>query len=339
MCTGVSPADGGFLNTVARDEKTLTGKPEWPTVGKVVRDKTWLAMCVACIISLSVVYHQAFYFWWEWWWREESYYSHGIVIPFLSLFLIWCGRKRIGEIPANPSAWGFALLVPAMLLQIVSYRSSVESVAGLTFPVMILGAVILLLGIRAAKAMLFPIAFLYFMCVPPTNYLALISFKIQMISTTLATLGLKAIGIMASQNGTQISLPSGVEMNVAAPCSGFRMLIALLAFVIFFAYIRKGPMWGRLAMVALVIPIGLLANSVRVLLIAIVGEFYGESSMLSFHDYSGYIVLILSFIGIALVARMVKCREFEPEIEAGFDQFAEYLNKALSFFGGKAKAK
>lgn len=285
-----------------------------PVKGVVVTDlgrsRAWQALGLISVAALVFIYRTTIAWWWGHWWADESYYSHGILIPFMSAFVIWFNWKRVAKTQVQPSVWGLALLIPAVLLQFVAHRGAIPSVSGLTLPIALTGASLLLFGRRLTAEFIFPILFLYFMCVPPTQYLAKVSFKIQMLSTTWATLGLKLIGLDAHQSGTQIQLPN-IQVLVGAPCSGFRMLIALVAFTAFFAYMKVGPMLGRLSLVAMVIPLSFIANSVRVLMIALVGEYMGEDAMHAFHDYSGYIVLVIAFAILIQLAKVVKCRDFK----------------------------
>lgn len=293
---------------------TVEVKDNTPVKGLCLADlgaaRVWQALCIVSIVAIAYVYHIVFRWWWGHWWAEESYYSHGILIPFMSAFVIWFNWNRIRKERVEPSAWGLALLIPAILMEFVGHRSALPSIAGLTLPIALVGMSLILFGKGLTREFTFPLLFLYFMCVPPTQYMTKVSFKIQMLSTTWATLGLKLIGLSAVQSGTQISLPN-IQVFVGAPCSGFRMLIALVAFTTFFAYMKKGPMWGRLSLIAMVIPLSFVANSVRVLMIALVGEFMGEDAMHSFHDYSGYIVLIVAFAILIQFAKVVKCRDFK----------------------------
>jgi len=296
--------------TTIEVEKGPAGQP---TVADVTRTRLWQACGLVSLVALVLVYHGVFQWWWGEWWKEESEYSHGILIPFMSAFVIWFNHKRIAKMPVTPDRWGLALLLPAILLQVIAHRGGVVSVAGLTFPVALTGMSLMLLGKRATAALLFPILFLYFMIVPPTSYLQKLSFQIQMLSTTGAAWGLKHVGLNVVQSGKSIVFAeSGQVVTVAAACSGFRLLIALLSFGTFLAYMKSGPVWGKLTLVALVIPLSVALNSLRVFGTALVGEYWGQDAMHAFHDPAGYIM-----VGIALVvvffplSKVVKCRDFK----------------------------
>lgn len=280
--------------------------------GWEVRFDYWLDyLIVAALVGLVAwIYAPTFKWWYNAWMAEESSYSHGILIPVIVGFIVWLKRKAILSTPVRPCAWGYAVLVPALLLVLLSAVANSASVRGLLFPIVVGGLVLALLGKAMLRELLFPILYLYFMCVLPGNVLGPFSFRVQMLSTAGATLMMKWIGLAVTRSGQIITMPNGVEAQVAEACSGFRLLISLFAFSILFAYLKEGPLWGRLSLVAVTLPLSLVANSFRIALVCLVGQYRGADAMHSFHDYSGYLVLLLAFIILPQIARLVKCRNF-----------------------------
>jgi exosortase len=212
--------------------------------------------------------------------------------------------------PVSPSFLGLIFLAPAALVALVAHTADTPSILGLSLPAVIFGAAWLLLGTAIAWRLVFPIWFLSFMCVLPGFVLTTMSFKIQLLSTSGAALILRIIGLHPEQHGAAIKL-ANAEVLVGQPCSGFRLLISLLAFAIFFAYMREGPRWGKLVLVISTAPLSLFVNSVRIFMIALVGEFFGNEAMHAFHDYSGYLVLVLAFAVLWQLSKVVKCEKFK----------------------------
>ncbi len=49
------------------------------------------------------------------WWTDENY-SHGLLIPFIILYILWSQRERFARQAQRPSTlWGGALIVLALL--------------------------------------------------------------------------------------------------------------------------------------------------------------------------------------------------------------------------------
>jgi exosortase len=265
-----------------------------------------VAICFGLVFWL---YTAVFKNWYDTWMAKESYYSHGVLVPFICLFIIWLKRKSLLQTRVAPAAAGYWLLVPSLLVFMVLTWAGGMNLQGLVFPVLIAGMVLVLFGREIGRILRFPVGYLFFMCVLPGDILTKLSFRIQMISTACATMMLRTVGLDASREGAAIHLPN-IEVMVGTPCSGFRMLISLFAFAVLLAYLKEGPAWGRASLVVVTLPLSILLNSFRVMMIAMVGEFFGESAMHGFHDYSGYIVLALAFVALSLFARLVKCQKF-----------------------------
>jgi exosortase len=265
-------------------------------------------MAVA-VILLLLLYHRVFDYWYVEWMKKESYYSHAILVPFISAFIVWLKRKQILETPLGNWPLGYVLILPSLFVFLIMTWAGGSSLQGLVFPFILFGLVLVFFGSAMGRQLRFPIGYLFFMCVLPGDVLTKLSFRIQMISTMGATGILRLLGYDAVREGAAITLPN-IEVMVGAPCSGFRMLISLFAFAFLLAYLKEGPRWGRASMIVVTLPLSVILNSLRIMMIAVVGEHFGSDAMHAFHDYSGYIVLALAFVALSLFARLVKCQRF-----------------------------
>ncbi len=299
-----------MTSTDSVHDKRINGSPVdgEPTIGGL----RWPDLAIVAVLAglVAWLYLPSFKWWYNVWMAEESRYSHGILVPIIVAFIVWLKRKAIASTVIKPCAWGYAVVIPTLGLILFTTMANTVSVRGLLFPVLVGGLVLLLFGRAMLRELIFPILYLYFMCVLPGHILAPTEFRVQWISTTGATLILKSVGLDVVREAQRITLPNGVEAEVARACSGFRLLISLFAFSVLFAYLKDGPLWGRLTLVAVTLPLSLVANALRIALVCLVGQFWGADAMHSFHDYSGYLVLVLAFIILPQIARLVKCPDF-----------------------------
>jgi len=63
--------------------------------------------------------------------------------------------------------------------------------------------------------------------------------------------------------------------------------------------------WANLLMFAVVAPLCLFINGLRIALIGIVGDRLGSEAGHAFHNYSGYVTLILCFFLLFKLARVL----------------------------------
>jgi len=279
--------------------------------GVTISDLKWTTYIPigASLALLAWLYMPIFQWWYRMWMADESYYSHGILVPFISAFVVWLKRKQLKGIPVQAYAPAYLVIIPNLLIVVFMFWAGALSVQGLVFPLLLGGLVLVILGRSMARELAFPIGYLYFMCALPGFILTILSFRIQMLSTMGGTVLLRALTFDAYREGATITLPN-IEVLVGAPCSGFRLLIALFALSVLFVYLKEGPWWGKAILIGLTLPLSLVLNSIRIAMIAIVGEFMGSDAMHAFHDYSGYLMLVLAFIALFWLARLVKCEKF-----------------------------
>ena len=266
-----------------------------------------------CVVLSLWLYWPVFQSWHGQWMKKDSEYSHAILVPFIAGFIVWLRRRQQLATPINPSALGYAFVIPSLIVYLVMSWAGANNAQGMFFPLLVWGTVLALLGRPIAMLVRFPAAYLFFMCTLPGDVLTKVSFRIQIISTIGATMLLNALGFQADRAGNFISLPN-VEVEVAGACSGFRMLISLFAFAVLIAYLKEGPLWGRLSLVAVTLPLSVVLNSLRIMMVAMVGNYWGTEVMQEFHDYSGYIVLGMAFVILTLLARLFKCAKFNSTL-------------------------
>lgn len=280
-----------------------------------VTDVKWAAL-IPITVGLALViwlFIPTFKWWYGMWMKDASYYQHAFLVPFISGFIVWLKWDLLKKMPVKPAVQGFTLLVAALIVTSVASWVDTESIRGLMFPAVIAGLCLAILGRKMTKELSFPISYLYFMCVLPGFILTMLSFRIQMLSTIGATMLLRILTFDVYREGAIIMMPN-IEVLVGDPCSGFRLLISFIALSVLFVYLVEGSKWGKAMIIAFVLPLILILNSVRIALIAIVGELMGAEAMHTFHDFSGYIILILAFVILYLFARVVKCQKFNSTL-------------------------
>ena len=158
-------------------------------------------------------------------------------------------------------------------------------------------------GRRTAARLAFPAAFLLF-CIPLATFLDVVTVHLRLIASALAAAILDGVGADVLRVGTTITAPGGFAIDVASPCAGLRSIFALLALAAGYGYFTLDGWWRRAALFALAVPIAIVGNIVRVLLICAVGLWCSPEFATGFyHDYSGYVVFIVA------IAMMVGCAE------------------------------
>ena len=96
---------------------------------------------------------------------------------------------------------------------------------------------------------------------------------------------------------------------VEAPCSGLRSLISLLTLGLLFSFAIKVSYTKKALLFLSSAPIAVITNVIRVTTLAVVNDLYGEKfTMGFFHDFSGYMMFGVAFVGLYGVSKMLEVK-------------------------------
>jgi exosortase/archaeosortase family protein len=128
---------------------------------------------------------------------------------------------------------------------------------------------------------------------------------LQLMSTKVAFALLKACGFLAYQPDPTTIVLNQFTLDVGIPCSGMKLMLAVSAFTALFTMIGDLKLWANQLMFAVALPFCLFINGLRIMLIGVVGDLYGADAGHKFHDYSGYITVVLCFVLLLRFARIL----------------------------------
>ncbi|MFO1367719.1 MAG: VPLPA-CTERM-specific exosortase XrtD [Marinagarivorans sp.] len=248
--------------------------------------------------------------WFNWQHKEE--YSHGILLPFISLFLIW---QKKHEIAAEPFVGSWAGLVLLLLGTLGCYAGSISTL----FPVMqyslliaLGGLTLAITGWRAFRFFVVPLLILL-LSVPLPNFIYKnLSFELQLLSSSIGVHVIRLFNIPVYLEGNVIDLGS-MKLQVVEACSGLRYLFPLMTLGFIAAHFFNVPLWKKVLVFVSTIPITVLMNSLRIGIIGVTVEWWGQAMAEGFlHDFEGWVVFMgctaILFAEMALIARLSKPR-------------------------------
>jgi exosortase len=269
-----------------------------------------LIPAVAALVLVIYLYWGTFTWWWWEWTYPGSFYAHAVFVPFFVVAMIWRDREKLAAAPYDPSWLGMAYLIPSVLLLLVARKGDITTVESLSFMLLVLGASTMIVGKTRTRMLMFPLLFIMLMMpLVPDQLINSIAFPIQLTSAKIATFLLNALTLHSTRIGTLIQMDS-YKLSVELPCSGFKTLVSLLTFTAAFAYLTDAANWKRWTLFMTTIPLSLVINALRITLIGIVGELVSSKAAATFHDYSGFIVLILAFTFLFNFAKILRCERF-----------------------------
>ncbi len=241
----------------------------------------------------------------------DSYYSHGFIVPLISLYFVWKKRTSLDYAEHETGKIGGALVITALLVHLLGTVLYIFSLSGLSLFIVIVGSVWFFFGKEGFKQILFPIGFLLFMFPVPEAVLTGISFPLKMVVANISVFAVRLMGIPVLQEGFQITIPAG-KLLVGNPCSGLRSIIAFLAIASIFAYLRPLTLTNKVLFFFSAIPIAMIANVLRVLFLILVSHFWGleVARPESFwHTASGIGLFVIGLLLLFITGNILDARE------------------------------
>jgi exosortase len=229
------------------------------------------------------------------WGDKQSFgadYSHGYLIPFVSLAVIWYKREEFFAAKKKVCMWGLGVVVMALMIHWMGAKMQQTRISLMSLILLIWGIPFYFFGWQVAKLLIFPCSYLIF-CVP-LNFLDALSGPLQRLATTIAHSMLGGMGIECERIGTQLLSPY-FQLNVEAPCSGLRSLLAMTALTAVYAYFTQKTFVKKWLLFLCSIPIAVAGNIGRIISIALVSITAGQQFGTGLHhDWSGYVLFTVS---------------------------------------------
>lgn len=150
-------------------------------------------------------------------------------------------------------------------------------------------------------AVAFPFAFLLFMVPLPDRAIDFLETASKLASAEAANMFFNLTGTPTLRNGTFFELPN-ITLQVAQECSGIRSSWVLLITSLLAANLFLRTPWRRTALVAAVIPLGILRNGFRILVIGLLCVNFGPEMINSvIHKRGGPLFFVLSLAPLFLL--------------------------------------
>jgi exosortase len=236
-------------------------------------------------------------------WLDDPNYTHGLFVVPMAAVLAWRRRDRIAESPARPSAVGMAVLVLAAAFYMLGVAAAELFLMRASLVGVIIGLVWSLQGTARTRALAWPLLFLFFMIPLPYLVYYRLTFPLQLQSSAITGAILHAWGMPVLREGNVLRL-EGYSLEVITACSGLRSIMTLGTLAVFLVEFLHVGRWGRVLFLLLVVPVAVVANSVRLVVTAVLSAISGPEAAEGFlHGFSGVVVFLL---GLAVLIALGK---------------------------------
>ena len=238
------------------------------------------------------------------------------LVPAVAAYLLYIRRTKLTT--AYRSSIGGAVVLgviagAALAAAIgLSGRLSVNDGLALTtlaYVCVVAAGGFLFLGSSWMASAAFPIGFLLFMIPLPDAMVYSIESASVLASADVSAWLFRVTGTPLLRDGTVLALP-GIVLEVARECSGIHSSWVLFITSLVASHLFLDSPWRRLILVAFVIPLAIVRNSVRILTIGLLCVHVGPHMIESYiHRRGGPIFFALSLIPLFLLLVWLRRQE------------------------------
>ncbi len=161
-------------------------------------------------------------------------------------------------------------------------------------------------GLRAMLLVWFPLLYLAFVIPPPNSLLIDLTAPLKQFVSQVATGWLHSWGIPVSREGVTIFVAQ-YQLLVEDACSGMNSIVGLIAVSLLYIYLMRGSSWRySLLLVCLAIPIAIIANILRIMVLVLLTYFYGNEVAQGFlHETAGLFLFTTALLFVFLIDQML----------------------------------
>jgi exosortase len=224
------------------------------------------------------------------WSREFG--AYGPIVLVTGLWLLWrqAPSMRAEGTPGNPWLTG-AIIAAALVAYVIgrAFQFITLEVAGVYG--VFLAIAQSYVGTRAIARNWFPFLYLAFVIPPPSSILADITAPLKQLVSHMATDWLAVFGLPVARQGVTIFVAQ-YQLLVEDACSGMNSLVGLIAVSLLYIYLTRGSsLVYSLILLLFVIPIAIIANIIRIMVLILLTYFGGNEIAQGYLHFTAGMIL------------------------------------------------
>jgi exosortase len=162
------------------------------------------------------------------------------------------------------------------------------------------------IGLDMLKRLWFPIFYLGFLVPLPGWLLDVVTQPLKLFVSEVVTGTLASMGYPMGRQGVTIFVGT-YQLLVEDACAGLNSLVSLSAIGLFYVYMLRGSNWRySMLLLALVLPVAVAANMVRVAALVLITWYLGNAAAQGYlHNFAGMVTFVSALLLIFLVDKLL----------------------------------
>lgn len=234
------------------------------------------------------------------WFDEHSYMEHGVLVMPAAAYMVVRKWDELVRVPRGTSYWAVVLLLWGAVQAMLGLAAHWVWVSRTAFVVSLAGCIVALYGLRMLWEVVYPIGMLFLMIAPPTFLYERLTLGLQLFASRCGAAFLEAIGYPVLVEGNVLELVGG-KLSVEEACSGIRSLVSVIFICALYNYFFVRGTSLRTFILLMSIPITILGNIGRIVIIGIATQHQIELARGAAHEAVGYLSVAVAAMGCVLL--------------------------------------
>lgn len=235
-------------------------------------------------------------------WSLESG-VHGPIVVATGLWLLF---RRLPEIQAEatPGDARVTILLMALGVPVYIFGRAFDFISLEMFGLLVALLAVMhgIVGMTILRRLWFPVLYMAFVIPLPGTVVDAVTQPLKIFVSEVVTGSLAQLGYPMGRTGVTLYV-ANYQLLVEDACSGMNSLVSLTAIGLFYVYMIRGSnLRYSLLLLALVVPIAIAANCVRVAALVLITYHLGNAAAQGFlHNFAGMVTFVSALLLIFLI--------------------------------------
>jgi len=245
-------------------------------------------------------------------WMNDPGYSHGILIPPLAGYVAWLHKDEILAIKPTMDLRGLVLTIGGCGVFLLGRLGAEFFLTRISIVIILAGIAWTFWGPERLRKLAFSLFLLATMVPIPAIVYNRLAAPLQLFASEVSGWALESIGIPVFRDGNILHL-SEISLGVAEACSGLRSISSLTVLALVVGYFVLTKVSWRVVLFFLAFPTAISVNVLRIVITAIAAREDAALARGFFHSFSGWVVFLLGFFLLYMMALGLAKLEGSPE--------------------------
>ena len=233
-------------------------------------------------------------------------HSYGILVPFITAYLVWKKRHTLRNLTVAPNLWGTVTIFVSLLLFLLGQLMGETLFMRVSMILTLAGLIQACLGNHFLTQLGFPLFYLTLVIPVPFTIANQLSNFLMLFHARESVHALRLMGVPVYIESNFLHLPN-IILEVAEVCSGVSSIFALFVLGMFYTSLLPIPVSVKAIVTLCTIPLAVIANLIRIILVVAATYRFGPVVLETWlHILQGTFNFLIAFMFLVVLGETLR---------------------------------